>query len=126
MIEQQLYNSSYENLTQSNKRKEKRNDDVLVIDTTVDTNFDNDTTINNNINDNDNSNKNLTWNVHGFQSTYGDINGLQHINYGDVDHKIDITKRITLVNKMNKYQSYKDACNNNTITHTITPPVFSE
>ena len=54
------------------------------------------------------------------------MNGLQQFNYGDANHKIDITERITLVNKMNTYQCYKDVCSDNTITHSITPPVFSE
>ena len=99
---------------------------MLIKDTTVDTDFDTDTTANNDTNDNDNSNNNLTWNVHGLQSTFGDMNGLQQINYGDVDHKINITECITSVNKINKYQSYKDACNNNTITHNIIPLVSSE
>ena len=67
--------------------------------------------------------------THGLQYTYSDMNGFQYINYGDVDHKadIDITKRITsVVNKLKKYQSYKGACKNNTITYTIIQPLSSE
>ena len=81
--------------------------------------------------------KKLTWNEHGLQSNYGDVNGLQHINYGDDDYKTDVSKSITSVNKQYKYQSYKDACNGRTITHgsdtithggtpTNTPLVTSE
>lgn len=92
----------------------------------IDTIIDNDTTMDNDTNDNDTSNKKLTWNKHGLQSTYNDMNGLQQINDGGVDHKINIPERITLVNKMNEYQSYKDAFSNNTITHNITLLVFSE
>ena len=109
--------------------------EVSVADATVDNNndSDSDTIIDTN---NDTSIKKLTWNEHGLQSNYGDVNGLQQINYGDDDYKTDVSKSITLVNKPYKYKSYKDACNGSTITHgsnTIThgttpttPPVSSE
>ena len=87
-----------------------------------------DTTIDNDTIDNDTFTKNATWNKDGLQSTYGYVNGLQKIIYVDADYKIDNTESIMSVNKMNKYQSYKDAWNNNTvITHNNTPtPIFSE
>ena len=120
-------------MTQSSKRKEKRNKDVSDTNSTADTNIDTDTDT---INDNNTSNQKVTWNEHGLQSTYGDMNGLQQINYGDDDHKIDISNRIVLGNKTYRYKSYKDACNGNIITHrsnTIThgttpttPPITSE
>ena len=106
--------SNYESWTQSSKRKDKRKDDV-----SIDTTIDNDTI------DNDTSNKNMTWNKHDLHSNYGTINDLQQIDYRDGDYKIDITVSVTLVDKMNKYQSYKDAYNNNTITHNNTPPPVS-
>ena len=75
---------------------------MLITDATVntDTSSGNDT-INDNDNDNDNENENDNDNDndnnisneridHGLQSTYGDRNGLQ-INYGNDDHKIDIS-----------------------------------
>ena len=131
VLERRFGDHNYEGLTKLTKRKE----DVLLTDATgdTDTNSDNDTI---NDNDNDISNGRID---HGLQSTYGDRNGLQ-INYGDDDHKIDISDRIISANKKPIYTSYKDACSNNIITHgsntlthegnTInhgnTPPVSSE
>ena len=98
-----------------------------VINTDINTNDDD------NIHDNDNNRSNERI-EHGIQTTYGDRNGLQIINYCDED-------RITLKTKKPKYNSYKDACMNNNITHRRdnithagndnttragTPPVTSE
>ena len=84
MLEHRLEDPNYKSLTKSSKRK----DDVSITDAKVDTDSDNDI-----INDNDNNtlNKKVTWNEHGFQSAYSDINGLHQIKYGDDDHKIDIS-----------------------------------
>ena len=54
---------------------------------------------------------------HGTQSTCGDSNGLQIINYGSDDQKIDISDRIILATKKPIYKTYKDVCSNNIITH---------
>ena len=109
MLERRLDNSNYESLTKSKKRK----DDVLITDTTVNTNTSSD---NDTINDSANNMSNKR-NGHGLQSTYGDRNGLQQINYGDNDHKIDISDQIISAKKKHNYQSYKNACINNMITH---------
>ena len=77
--------------------------------------------------DNDTLNKHVTWINHGPQT----------INYGDGNDKTDISKTITSMNKLYKYQSYKEKCNGRTITHgsdtithcetpTTTPQVTSE
>ena len=73
-------NLNYESLTKSAKRK----DDVFTDETTdTDKSNDNDTI-------NDNSNDILNEKIdHGLQSTYGDRNGLQIINYGDDNHPIE-------------------------------------
>ena len=83
MLERLLDDLNYESLTKLTKRK----DDVLITDTTVDTDTSSD---NDTINDNDNNMSNKR-NAHGLQCTYGDRNSLQQINYGDGDHKIDIS-----------------------------------
>ena len=80
LLERRLDDSNYESLTQSIKRKEKNMNDVLITDAaTVDTENDtgSDTDIDNN---NDILISKVTWNEHGLQSTYGDMNGLQQIN----------------------------------------------
>jgi len=54
---------------------------VSIKDATVDT--ENDTYSDTDIDtDNDTLIQKVTWNKHGLQSTYGDTNGLQQINYG--------------------------------------------
>ena len=133
MIEQRLEDSNYDHLTQSTKSKDNKNmNDVSIADATVDNK--NDTNIDT---DNDTSIKKIIWDDHSLQSTHGNLNGIQQINYGDDDHKTDVSKSITSVNKTYKYYSYKDACNGNTITHgsntithgdtpTTTPLVSSE
>ena len=77
----------------------------------IDTSEDNDT-----IHDSDINTLNERIN-HDIQSTYGDRNGIQIINYGDDDQKIDISDQIILVTKKPIYESYKDVCSNNIITH---------
>ena len=139
VLERRLDDSNYERLTQSTKRKDNKNmNDVSVVDVTVQLNDKNDTDSDTIIDtDNDTSNKQVTWNDHGPQLNYGDMNGIQRINYGDGNDKTDVSKSITSVNKPYKYQNYKDACNGRTITHgsdtityggtpTTNPPVTSE
>ena len=139
LLERKLNNSNYERLTQSIKRKDKKNtNDASVIDATVQLDNKNDTDSDTIIDtDNDTLIKKVALNDHGPQSNYGDVNGIQLINYGDDNDKTDVSKSITSVNKLYKYQSYKDVCNGRTITHgsdtvthddtpTTTPQVTSE
>ena len=137
VLQRRLDDSNYERLTQSIKRKAKKNmNDVSVVDATVQldnkkvrldnkNDTDNDTIIIDT--DNDTSKPQVTWVDHGPQQT----------NYGDDSDKTDISETITSVNKPYKYHSYKDACNGRTITHgsdtvthgdtpTTTPQVTSE
>ena len=104
LLERRLDDLNYESLTESTKRK-----DSVSTDKTADTNInsDNDTV-------NDNANNILNERI---QSTSGDRNGLQTINYGDGNQKIDLSNRIILANKKPIYKSCKDACSNNIITH---------
>ena len=81
MLERRLDDLTYKSLTKSTKRQ----DAVLITDTTADSDTSSDSDI---INDNDNNTSNERID-HGLQSTYGDRNGLQ-INYSDDNHKIDI------------------------------------
>ena len=98
VLERRLDDSNYDRLTQSTKGKDNKNmNDVSITDATVDNKNDTDSDT-----DNDTSIKKLTWNEHGLQSNYGDVNGQQQINYGDDDYKTDVSKSITLVNKLYK------------------------
>ena len=139
MLERRLDDPNYERLTQSTKRKDKKNmNDVSVVDATVRLDNKNDTDSDTIIDtDNDTSNKQVTWNDHGPQLNCGSMNDIQRINYGVGNDKTDVSESITSVNKPYKYQSYKDTCNGRTITHgsdtithggnpTTTPPVTSE
>ena len=49
--------------------------DVSIVDATVDNKNDTDSDT-----DNDTSIKKITWDEHGLQSTYGNVNGIQQIN----------------------------------------------
>ena len=137
LLERRLDDRNYDSLTKSTKgKKETKNDlnDVSITDEVIDTNINlND---DDNINDNDNNRSNERI-EHGIQTTYGDRNGLQIINYCDDDEP----DRITPTTKKPIYNSYKDACMNNNITHRRdnithagndnitragTPPVSSE
>ena len=82
VLEQRLDDLNYESLTKSTKRKY----DVSTDETAdTDTSSDNNTT-------KDNDNNTLNERIdHGLQSTYGDRKGLQIINYGDDNKKIDIS-----------------------------------
>ena len=104
-------------MTKSTKRTEetkKKNDDVNDVSVTdakldavddTDMNMNDDDTIHDN--NNNRSNERIE---HGIQTTYGDRNGLRTINYCDEN-------RITPITKKPIYNSYKDACINNNITH---------
>ena len=145
MLERRLEDPNYDSLTQSTKRKEKKemNDvSVVVVDSTVADSIDtvvrpidakvqsNDT---NNDTDNDTSNNNrVTWSEHAQQRiTYGDGDDISETltsTYGDGDDTIDISETLTSVIQPDKYQgssvkqpyiykSYKDACNGSPITY---------
>ena len=103
VLERRLDDSNYERLTQSIKRKAKKNmNDVSAVDSTVrldnkkvrldNNDTDDDTIIDT---DNDTSKQHVTWVDHG----------PQQINYGDDSDKTDISETITSVNKPYKYQS---------------------
>ena len=117
MLERRLDDQNYNSLTKSTNQKDetkKKNDDVndesitdAKLDAVVDTDINNDT-----IHDNDNNQSNERID-HGIQTTYSDRNGLCIINYCDDEE----SNRITPATKKPIYNSYKDACMNNNITH---------
>ena len=144
MLEQRLDDQNYDGLTKLTNRKDetkKKNDDVndvsiadaklhVVVDTDIN-NTNNDT-----VHDNDNNRSNERID-HDIQNTSGDRNGLLIINYCDDNE----SNRITPATKKPIYNSYKDVCMNNNITHRRdnithagnenvthegTPPVSSE
>ena len=81
--------------------------DVSITDEVIDTDINLNDDANIHDNDNNRSNERIE---HGIQTTFGDRNGLMIINYCDKD-------RITSLTKKPIYNSYKDACMNNNITH---------
>ena len=80
---------NYEGLTKlTNGKDETKKDDVSIIDTTTNTDTNNDTIHDNNNDDNNILSKRIG---HGIQTTYGDRNGLQIINYSDDEESNQIT-----------------------------------
>ena len=137
VLERRLEDPNYDSLTQSTKRKEKKemNDVSVVVVDSVDTvvrpvaetTVESDTDTNDTDNDpNDNSNDDrVTWSNHAQQRTYSDGDGAQQrtysdgdgvtlaqqSTYGNEDDIIDISEAVTSVNKPYIYKSYRDACN---------------
>ena len=126
VLERRLDDPNYDSLTQSTKRKEKKemNDVSVVVVDSVDTvvrpvaeaTVESDTDTNDTDNDpNDNSNDDrVTWSNHAQQRTYSDgDDGDDSITstYGDGDDIIDISETITSAKKPYIYKTYRDACN---------------
>ena len=135
MLERRLEDPNYDSLTQSTKRKEKKEmNDVSVVavdsidivgrpvaEATVDTvvrpvaeaTVESDTDTNDTDNDpNDNSNDDrVTWSNHAQQRTYSDGDDSITSTYGDEDDIIDISETITSAKKPYIYKTYRDACN---------------